>query len=89
MSFTGVDKKALWVGKDLRGELKSSSPSFAAAKQGRSSECARKNNEVMKNTFCVKTVSILNELNNLLQCVAITMPSECEKLSKKREQECC
>lgn len=87
MSFTGVGKKALWVGKDLRGELKSTSPSFAAAKQGRSSECARKNNKVMKNTFCLKTVSILNELNNLLQCVAITMASE--KLSKKREQECC
>lgn len=71
LSFPGVGKKALWVGDDLRGELKSSSQSFAAAKKKcQSSECVRENNKVMKNTLCEESFHIKCVFKNNLLCVA-------------------
>ena len=78
LSFTGVGRKALWVGEDLRGELKGSSLLFAAAKQCWSSECARKNYEAI--TLCVwKWFSVLNVcfLKHFPVVWSITMVSVC------------
>lgn len=88
LSFTGVGKKAPWVGKDLRAELKSSSPLFAAAKQRWSSECARKNSERI--TLCVKMLfSILNEcfLKHFPVVWSITMVSMCVRVCERETEQ--
>lgn len=73
-SFTGVGKKALWVGKDLRGELKSSSLLFAAAKQCWSTECARKNYYSAWKGF-----SVLNVFSKTFSCSVEHHHGECVK----------